>query len=59
MDPQQLSQLEALCERLYISQEPNERAHAEQVMASTTEEIVKTLSKLHVWRGAMIDTRPL
>eukprot|EP00976_Prorocentrum_cordatum_P085685 1186195-Prorocentrum_minimum.AAC.8 len=31
MDPQQLSQLEALCERLYNSQEPNERAHAEQV----------------------------
>jgi hypothetical protein len=31
MTPEQLQQLEALCERLYNSAEPNERAHAEQV----------------------------
>eukprot|EP00242_Pyramimonas_sp_CCMP2087_P001295 CAMPEP_0198228690 /NCGR_PEP_ID=MMETSP1445-20131203/113729_1 /TAXON_ID=36898 /ORGANISM="Pyramimonas sp., Strain CCMP2087" /LENGTH=1057 /DNA_ID=CAMNT_0043909107 /DNA_START=452 /DNA_END=3625 /DNA_ORIENTATION=+ len=32
MEPQHLSQLEALSERLYNSQEPNERAHAEQTL---------------------------
>jgi len=31
MTPEQLQQLEALCERLYNSAEPNERTHAEMV----------------------------
>mmetsp|Transcript_26690 Transcript_26690/g.50766 ORF Transcript_26690/g.50766 Transcript_26690/m.50766 type:complete len:1056 (-) Transcript_26690:229-3396(-) len=32
MNPEQLTQLEALCERLYNSAEPNERVHAEQTL---------------------------